>query len=435
MAGSDPGQILTVLPVRSPGETVALRAVVTAYGRLSALASGGADVSRVTRLLGDTIGADVAVLGPTLAVLAAATDPQADVVERLRSYTGRRGLAPVLTAAGGLRRAMTLPGLAAPVSSAVIAPITAGDEVVAYLVTFTGGRSVPTEDGVLMLAEHAAMVCGVVLGRERVAAAAAGRARMDLIEGVLNGHARFEGDLSRWASHLGFEEGRDHHVLVAGARRGAPAAATHDHAAHATIESFLGHHAPDGIVATRSEEVVAIIPGPTGSALPHVKNLAARCRAAVDRHHRGVIAGFGIGGHCTQAAGIAESYSQARRSLETTRRRAQQGGVVAFAELGIQRLLLQVPDVTALQAFAHEVLGSALEQDAAAGSEHLRTLSAYFQENCSPRRAAAALHVHPNTVSYRIRRIEDLTGLSLDAYRDRLLAQVAVAILVPPEET
>jgi sugar diacid utilization regulator len=206
-------------------------------------------------------------------------------------------------------------------------------------------------------------------------------------------------------------------------------------AAHATIESFLNHHAPEAIVAARDDEVIGIVPGPAGGALAHVKDLASRCRSATEGHHPGAVVGIGVGGPCVRATEIAGSYSQARRSLETTRRHALRGGVVAFAELGIQRLLLQVPDVGGLRSFAHEVLGQALDQDSGGGTEHLRTLVAYFRANCSPRAAAVGLHLHPNTVSYRIRRIEELTGLSLNDHRDRLLAQVAVEILAPSGET
>ncbi|MGD0701237.1 MAG: helix-turn-helix domain-containing protein [Trebonia sp.] len=53
----------------------------------------------------------------------------------------------------------------------------------------------------------------------------------------------------------------------------------------------------------------------------------------------------------------------------------------------------------------------------------------YFRENNSPQRASRLLHVHPNTVAYRIKRIEEITGLRLDNYRDRLIAQVALEIL------
>ena len=37
--------------------------------------------------------------------------------------------------------------------------------------------------------------------------------------------------------------------------------------------------------------------------------------------------------------------------------------------------------------------------------------------------------MHPNTVAYRVKRIEEITGLSLDTYRDRLSTQVALEIL------
>ena len=36
--------------------------------------------------------------------------------------------------------------------------------------------------------------------------------------------------------------------------------------------------------------------------------------------------------------------------------------------------------------------------------------------------------MHPNTVTYRLRRIRAITGLQLDTYRDRLMAQVALEI-------
>jgi len=62
-------------------------------------------------------------------------------------------------------------------------------------------------------------------------------------------------------------------------------------------------------------------------------------------------------------------------------------------------------------------------------SEYLATLACYFRENNSPQRASRSLHVHPNTVTYRIRRIEEITGLDFDNYRDRLMAQVALEIL------
>ena len=103
--------------------------------------------------------------------------------------------------------------------------------------------------------------------------------------------------------------------------------------------------------------------------------------------------------------------------------------VTAFEDLGIHRLLLQVPDLSELRSFADDVLGKLSRTERDRRSEYLTTLACYLRENSSPQRAARFLHVHPNTVAYRVKRIEEITGLSLDNYRDRLTTQVALEIL------
>jgi len=95
----------------------------------------------------------------------------------------------------------------------------------------------------------------------------------------------------------------------------------------------------------------------------------------------------------------------------------------------ILRLLLQVPDLAELRSFADDVLGSLSRGERERRTEYLATLACYLRENSSPQRAARLLHVHPNTVAYRIRRIEAITGLSMDRYADRLTTQVALEIL------
>jgi len=47
------------------------------------------------------------------------------------------------------------------------------------------------------------------------------------------------------------------------------------------------------------------------------------------------------------------------------------------------------------------------------GPELVATLEGYFAADFDRRRAAAALNIHPNTLDYRLRRVHELTGLSL----------------------
>jgi DNA-binding PucR family transcriptional regulator len=137
----------------------------------------------------------------------------------------------------------------------------------------------------------------------------------------------------------------------------------------------------------------------------------------------------GIGGNCRSAEEIVGSYDDARRTVEILARMGRAGVAATIDDLGIHRLLLQVADLAQLRTFARDVFGELLTSAKGHGREYLPTLACYFRANNSPQRASADLHVHPNTVTYRVRRVEGLTGLDFRSYRDRLMAQVALEIL------
>lgn len=58
----------------------------------------------------------------------------------------------------------------------------------------------------------------------------------------------------------------------------------------------------------------------------------------------------------------------------------------------------------------------------------LRTLEAYLDHDLDRRRTAAALHVHPNTLDYRLKRVVDLTGLEPATTKGLQLLAGAVAV-------
>ena len=60
------------------------------------------------------------------------------------------------------------------------------------------------------------------------------------------------------------------------------------------------------------------------------------------------------------------------------------------------------------------------------GSDLVDTLEAFLAADLDRRRAAAALHVHPNTLDYRLKRVEELTGLNLTRADDLTLTALAL---------
>jgi hypothetical protein len=70
---------------------------------------------------------------------------------------------------------------------------------------------------------------------------------------------------------------------------------------------------------------------------------------------------------------------------------------------------------------------------------YVRTLDALRRQGGTQASAAAALHIHTNTLRYRLDRIEDLTGLHLDIPGERMLLDLAALLVLlrghPPDDT
>ena len=412
-------------------ENAALRELVTVYRHLSGLALQDADLAGVVRLISDRTAATVAVLTQLMDVLTAAAPgvTEEKAAADVREHMVHPRLGQVLRASRLSQRALRLPKVGG-MPAIIVAPVLVGNEVPSYLVTIDPPENLFGEDMSLLVTEHAATICGVILGRERVVAAAARRVRDDLVEGLLLGRGRDNADASRWAAHLGYDPARDHNVLAIAFDLPPSEAPDQGNGAAQrqriweSIEHFVATRAPEAIVSARESEVVVVTAAPM-----EARQLAAACLARLSELFPAAKVVIGIGGICRDPRDVARSYAQAQRTTQTLQRLGRSGAVSAFGDLGILRLLLQVPDLAELRSFAADVLGKLSMHEHEHKSEYLTTLACYFRENNSPQRASRILHVHPNTVAYRVKRIEEITGLRLDNYTDRLIAQVALEIL------
>jgi sugar diacid utilization regulator len=408
-------------------ENAALRTLVTLYRHLSNLAIQPAGIAGVVELIADRVDTAVAVVDDKLAVLAAAeaAGSAADAARFFLDRLAHPRLVQVLEVVGPTRRALRIPGVAgtAPI---IVAPILVGDSVPAYLLTLDDERG-DGEDLRLLISEHAATVCGVILGRERVVAASATQVRYDLVEGLLSGKGSDPDEVRRWAGHLGFEEGREHRVLsiVVGSTH-TPTELTRRMSG--VVERFFMTQVPQAITAVRGTEVAVVLPEAEPVSL-RASRLASACIVKVSETFSANAVTVGIGRVCRSALEIARSYDDARRTVDIAVRLGRVGTVAAVEDMGIHQLLLQIADPAQLREFAREVFSGLLFPAKGNTEEYLLTLACYFRENNSPQRASRQLHVHPNTVTYRVRRVEELTALDFSNYRDRLLAQVALEIL------
>ena len=99
--------------------------------------------------------------------------------------------------------------------------------------------------------------------------------------------------------------------------------------------------------------------------------------------------------------------------------------VVNYDRLGVYRLLAQIDDRTGLEAFAGRMLEPLVAYDKTRGTPLLKTLEVYLQRHGNLRQSARDLHIHLNTLHYRLQRIASLIGADLkdaDVRLDLLLA-------------
>ena len=140
----------------------------------------------------------------------------------------------------------------------------------------------------------------------------------------------------------------------------------------------------------------------------------------------------------TQTAGLAEAMDEARLLVDLGAREGSTG-VIDPADHVAELLLARSPRVG--RTLHRRVLGALEAYADRRGSDLLGTLQTFVACGLDRRRSAQALHIHPNTLDYRLRRAQELTELDLAQPADLALVvlalrhrEMAAAGLLPPVE-
>jgi purine catabolism regulator len=138
----------------------------------------------------------------------------------------------------------------------------------------------------------------------------------------------------------------------------------------------------------------------------------------------------GIGQIAEEIQTIPQAWREAQQALEIGRRLFGEGKLHMFARLGIYRLLFPLYGQETLLDFYQETLGSLLDADKRSNQALLETLEGFFRCNGNLSETARVMHLHRNSLLYRLGRIEELLGRSLEDAELRLSLQIALKIRV-----
>jgi hypothetical protein len=175
----------------------------------------------------------------------------------------------------------------------------------------------------------------------------------------------------------------------------------------AAVSAALGPAAVRSPMATRTGQVLTLLPRHDASATRRVAQ-----RVTAEARQRGIAAVCFVSTPGT-SADVQRLIAEAERLAALGRHLRPPDSVVDAGAVGLYAVLLETADPRRLAEWADRLLGPLVAYDEAHGATLVTTLEAYLQEWGHLAACAARIFIHPNTLKYRLRRIQEILEVDL----------------------
>ena len=128
----------------------------------------------------------------------------------------------------------------------------------------------------------------------------------------------------------------------------------------------------------------------------------------------------------TNLTELPEAFRETSLALKVGKLFYSEQTVFPYNELGIGRLIYQLP-VSLCENFLKEIFGSDVPESF--DDETLGTINRFFQNNLNIAETSRQLHMHRNTLIYRLEQIEKRTGLDVRLFEDAMTFKIAIMVL------
>ncbi len=385
-----------------------------AHERLEKVLVSEGGLSGLTTELSQLLPADVAVYGTCGDALACSgADPAADL-SILRAVGYRLAASDPAAVQASRPQAVTLEtgqdAIALPVARLSLD----GDDATLDAWLFAAKQAGQLSELDRLILWQSVTLVALELVRRRVAEETERRLAGDVLDAALEGQLEAQ-ELARRLEPFGLREQVGAFVMPVPDE----GVAVLDRAISVALRERAGGR---GLVAARGDLVCALMQAPPSGDPADFFALAEGMRAQISTDiGQELCAGVG---RCGPPADLRRIFHEARCALEARTDSATKfgadAGIATYQDLGSAQLLLSMQDQEALKLFCDSILGPIIENEGAYGGELLRSLEAFIECHGQWEKAARRLYCHRHTLRYRIRRVEELTGRSLDDVRDRI---------------
>ena len=180
----------------------------------------------------------------------------------------------------------------------------------------------------------------------------------------------------------------------------------------------------DYVISISEQDIVVVKEVKGGTDIREIEKLARSIADTLGTEFYAKVA-IGIGTAVDNIKDLARSYKEAQTAIEVGKVFDTEKTVISYENLGIGRLIYQLP-TTLCEMFLQEVFkyGSLESLD----HETLMTIQCFFENNLNVSETSRKLFVHRNTLVYRLEKIRKLTGLDLREFDNAITLKVALMV-------
>lgn len=246
----------------------------------------------------------------------------------------------------------------------------------------------------------------------------------DLIHNILNGLLSSK-EMTEAAAQLGMKESDTYRVVDFHTIKNNVQSKYIKEQLHevGVIEGELKHLLPDALIYRNMDQIVMIQQVDSEQTELEYQKEMEEVEDVIQRSifYRKKDTDFqiGIGKSVKGYQRLKESYheaSQAIKYIEIVRLVTgdKNKSVVHYSNLGFFQIFGEIDDMTKLERYIPETLKKLYEYDDEHKGELIPTLQMFLSNNQSIRKTAGAMFVHYRTISYRMEKIKEITGINFD---------------------
>ena len=191
------------------------------------------------------------------------------------------------------------------------------------------------------------------------------------------------------------------------------------------MRTYFGNNSKDFITAVDENNVIVVKDLSEGDPGKEIEKAAKGAEGYLAKEGlKGVRISYGT--IVNEIKEVSRSYKEAKMALDVGKIFFDERDIVAYSELGIGRLIYQLP-IPLCKMFIKEIFGGKSPDDF--DEETLTTITKFFENSLNVSETSRQLFIHRNTLVYRLDKLQKSTGLDLRVFEDAITFKIALMVV------